>query len=211
MNLGQLFESILDAVGARQRFHGFYRYEVAGNDAAQATLRRVGDVSGLPDEIPIADKRYGAHGVTCESRDGQQVLVGFEGGDPSIPYVAHYLPGNPKIITVDAVDTIQIGTTGAHGVSPAPGGGDPSPLRVHVGTHDRKPVARRDDPVACGVLQLTPGAGIATIAYTNQAGFTYILGTIAASGLVFSPDPFTAGRADITGNITAGSVLFDSE
>lgn len=202
MNLEDLLGGVLDAVKRRARFHGFYLYEVASDDGARATLRRVGDVSGLPDELPITEKRYGSHGLSCQSAPGQQVLVGFEGGDPGRPFVAHYIPADPKTLTVDAVDVIQIGETI-----------DRPSLRIHVGSTGRKPVSRRGDTVACGALEVVGAAGAASIVYTNQAGAILPLGSLAVAGgvLVWTPDPTTAGRVNITGEIMSGSTLFDSE
>ncbi len=202
MTLGTLIESVLAAVMRRARFHGLYPYEVSSDDGTRATLRRIGDVAGLPDELTTTEKRYGSHGLICQSIAGQQVLVGFEGGDPARPFVAHYIPADPKSITVDAVDTIQIGETI-----------DRPSLRVHVGSSGRRPVARRGDSVACGQIEVVGAAGSMTIIYTPQSGVPQTLGTatVAGGALAFVPDPSTGGRASVTGEIMTGSTIFDSE
>lgn len=229
MTLEDLLRAVMDRVYARTKFHGFYLYEVAADHATLAangthdpgqerlTLRRVSEVRGLPDQ-PTVEKRYGAHGVNCRSTPGSMVLVGFEGGDPSRPFVAHYLPvspaasaggapsspgvpGHPVSVLVDADTYVQVGTTDP----------DRPSKRVYVGSKDRLPVARETDPVASGVIRFAPDPSTGTttvVTYTPQGGVEIPVGVIAAP---FTPNPASGGIVGVQGKVMSGSVLFRSE
>lgn len=215
MTFDEFATMILEAAMSRMRWFGFYLYEVvredrvAGgapdpdvlvlDDGIATTLKRVSDNAGLPDMVRV-QKFYGMHGIQAVSAAKQQVLVGFQGGDPAKPFVAHYLPnGRPESVLLTANETIQIGTIDANNPD----------LRVKVGSTDHKAVARLNDSVYCGNLQITPGAGAVTVVWTDADGIPHTLGVLAASGLVFTPDVTTGGRVDLNGKInSAGTVLF---
>ncbi|MFO0588841.1 MAG: hypothetical protein U0441_14925 [Polyangiaceae bacterium] len=204
MNLQDLVQQVIDAVLRRTRFYGFYLYEVTKDEAGRMALKRVGDAGGHPDLPGKIVKVYGAHGITTDSTVGSQVLVGFEGGRHDRPFVAHYLTKNPVSITVDADSVVQIATTVPHG----PGA---TTKHVYVGSHNRHPVARKDDGVYVGQLQFVPGAGLVQIVQIMHNGSTRPIGTIAGPSLVFTPDPGSFGIALLDGHISTGSDLFESE
>lgn len=206
MNLQSLVDAILDKVARRTRFFGFYLYEVVSDTHGKVELRRVGDAGGYPDLPGRITKLYGSHGITCVSTVGSQVLVGFEGGNDARPYVAFYLTGNPVSMLIDADEEIQIATTLVTGLGP------PGHLKhVYVGSKERHKVARQDDPVYCGQIQIVAGAGIVQFIQITHDGTTRPLGTLAASSLVFTPDPSSIGVALMDGHIAGGSELFSSE
>lgn len=211
MTFEDLIEAILDKVWRRTKFHGFYLYEVVEDhsrtDASGAhepakerlTVRKLGDVKGLPDQ-PTVEKRYGMHGQYAKATVGDQVLVGFEGGVPSHPFIAFRLPSNPEHVLVDADSYIQIGTADA----------ERPDKRVYVGSTERKEVARKGDLAASGVIQFIGGAGILTIKYLTHDGVLLDIGTLAGTGLAFTPGvdgPFLG----VQGAITTGSEFFRSQ
>lgn len=212
MTFEDLIRALMDRVIARVRLLGFYLYSVVedgskvedggAHDLAQerVTLRRVGEVAGLPDLVHV-DKRHGAHGLYNTSSPGQRVLVGFEAGDPGRPFVAFYVPSNPATVLVDADAYVQIGTT------------DPErpEKRVYVGSKDRLPVARETDPIAAGVIRFAPDPVTGTttvITYAPQDGPERPIGVIAAP---FTPDLSTGGLIGVQGKVMAGSTFFRSE
>lgn len=206
MSFLDLVERIVDAVKPAVRFYGLYLYDVDKDDGARTTLRRVGDAGGNPDLPGMIDKLYGSHGITCVSTAASQVLVGFEGGNPARPFVAFYVPKNPVSMLIDADEEIQIATT------PVTGLGPPGHLKhVYVGSKERHKVARKDDPVYCGEIQIVAGVGTVQFVQITHDGSTRPLGTLAASSLVFTPDPGSIGVALLDGHITGGSELFSSE
>lgn len=207
MSFLDLVERIVAAVKPAVRFYGFYLYEVDKDDGARTTLRRVGEAGGNPDLPGMIDKLYGSHGITCVSTEASQVLVGFEGGNPARPFVAFYVPKNPISMLLDADQTIQIMTTPSTGLH-GPGGGT---KQVYVGSKERRKVARKDDPVYCGEIQIVAGVGTVQFVQITHDGSTRPLGTLAASSLVFTPDPGSIGVALMNGHITGGSELFSSE
>lgn len=217
MTLDDYASLILQAAMSAARFYGFYLYEVVRedrvtggapdpdvlvlDDGIATTLKRVGDIAGLPDMVRV-QKFYGMHGIQCVSAAKQQVLVGFEGGDPAKPFVAHYLPsGRPESVLMTANENIQIGTIDASNPD----------LRVKVGSSNHKAVARLNDSVYCGRLQITPGANAFTILWIDTDGVPHTLGVAAASGLVFTPDVTTAGRVDLSGKINGASTVLFSQ
>lgn len=207
MSFLALVRAVLDAVLPKVRYFGFYLYEITEDDRSRLSLRRVGDAEGYPDLPGKIDKLYGAHGVTTLSTVGSQVLVGFEGGAPERPYAAWCIPRNPVSMLLDADETIQIITT------PDIGAGGPAhgAKHVYVGSHDRKRVARENDGTYAGELQFVPGAGIVQIVQIMHDGSTRPIGTLAASSLVFTPDPGSFGVAILDGHIDGGSDLLSSE
>lgn len=127
----ELFARIVDALTARTRFHGFYLYEANADvtpavpigtgpgdvpaPVGTASLTAVEAFDGLPAEI-MADQLYipKAHGLPGASSTiaaGTVVGVGFIGGNPSRPFVAFYLPGQPLPleVNVNASSAIQFG------------------------------------------------------------------------------------------------------
>lgn len=206
MSFLALVERILAAIKPAVRFYGFYLYEVTGDDRTRVTLRRVDDSGGYPDLPGKIDKPYGAHGYTCVSTVGSQVLIGFEGGNPARPFVAFCVPKNPVSVLVDADDTIQIATTPDIGLGP-PG----AEKKVWFGSKNRHPVARKDDAVRIGEIQFVPGAGTVQILQVDHLGNMRTIGTLAATSLVFTPDVSTLGVAQLDGHINQGSALVSSE
>ena len=221
MTLDELLRGFWERIFARAKFYGFYLYEVVedtGGAAPEQTgtngagpvdpskermrLRRVDDAAGLPDALPF-EKLYGAHGLYERASVGLQVLVGFVGGNRDRPFVGFYLPSNPDTLLADANGYVQIGTTDP----------DRPAKRVFVGSKNRLPVARKTDPVACGLITFTPGPNLVTISYAAQGAPPDVIGTLAvvAGALVFTPGPGTPGIIGIQGQVMAGSGFFSAE
>lgn len=213
MTFDEFATVLLQAAAAQAIWYGQYLYEVVREDARaggapdpdiqildngiETTLKRVGEIAGLPDMVRVR-KTYGCHGQQCVSSAGQQVLVGFHGGDADKPYVLEYLPrGRPESVLLTANQAIQIGTIDA----------DNPNLRVKVGSANHKGVARFGDSIFCGSLQITPGANAFTVLWTDADGVPHTLGVAAASGLVFTPDVTTGGRVDLIGKINGASTI----
>lgn len=77
--------------------------------------------SELPDVIPglTAVKIRSVPGLRIEVAQGQRVLVGFEGGDPSQPYAAIEWANNSQLVkaTWDVTGIVQVGTGSAQFVA----------------------------------------------------------------------------------------------
>jgi len=229
MTLGAMFEALIDALMARTRYYGFYLYRVASvssglgggegshtiaqhdtskdeiNDSGAGKLKllRVGDVAGLDDAIGV-DKLYGSHGIHSKAVPGSYVLLGFEGGEKSKPFVAFYLPSLPTWLVLDAVDYIRIIT-----------GTDDREKHVFVGSGDisdpaQRAVARINDTTANGQIVFTAGAGIVTISYVPVDAPTVVIGVLAGTALTFTPDPSSGGVIPLAGKITTASNLLST-
>ena len=120
-----LVASIVAALTRKTVFYGLYIYAVLGDttDASDGhgtppgstpggtvSLRNVSGVAGIPDMLS-ATKAHGIPGAYDTLAAGTLALVGFQEGDPSQPYVALYLPGQPLAskVGIDSADTISLG------------------------------------------------------------------------------------------------------
>lgn len=211
-NWKELMDAVVAFVMGKTRYHRVYVYQVAKTDTNDtvSTVKRLDPLAELPDMIEIP-KRYGSHGLSCASSAGALVGIAFEAGDPARPYVACYYTGaDPKELTLDATDLIQIGTQDAPGGSG--GSGSHADLQVHVGTNDLQPVARLGDLVNCGQLAIVSDSNTATVVYTNYTGVAFTLGafSVVAGALVFTPNPATGGVAPMIGRIISGSTFLKS-
>lgn len=100
------------------RWLGLYVYRITQDVGGGCSLVPFGDVPGLP-TLEQAPKVYGIPGVSSTIPDGAGgplVLVGFQGGRPSAPYVAGYLsagqPG-PLTLRLEAQNEIRLGGAAA--------------------------------------------------------------------------------------------------
>jgi hypothetical protein len=128
----ELFQRIVAHLTRKTRFLGFYLYEVKDDialDPRSSAPSTVGQAvtsttsliplegpDGLPASI-LSDQMYipKAHGLPGSSSQlapGTQVLVGFIGGNPGKPFVAHYLGGQPLpvALSLSASDRIVLGS-----------------------------------------------------------------------------------------------------
>lgn len=97
----EYLRSIVDNLTRKTLFYGFYPYRVLEQVADKVTVQAVSIVPGLDDQRFIV-KAHGFAGVTETLSPGSIVLLGFEGGDPARPFIAHYLSGTPTLTTIDA-------------------------------------------------------------------------------------------------------------
>lgn len=79
-----------------QRFYGTYRYRVYSDSRDNTlNLQVVRPVSGLPDVLPVSIAT-GLAGARTKLDEGEIVKVAFDEGDITMPFVAHYPPGDPE-------------------------------------------------------------------------------------------------------------------
>ena len=124
-----LVASIVAALTRKTVFHGLYIYAVLGDTtnpsdghgtppgsapSGTVSLRNVSGVAGIPDML-AAPKAHGIPGAYDTLAAGTLALVGFQEGNPSQPYVALYLPGQPLAskVGIDSADTISLGSYAA--------------------------------------------------------------------------------------------------
>ena len=123
MDLPDLLRGIIQHVMRRTMFYGLYRYRVisqarvfelsgGGTGGDTVSLQAVGTVEGLPDLVSLP-KCHGLAGTTEELAPSTLVLVAFEGGDPGVPFIAHYMPGQPAPVSITLRATQGIYLAGA--------------------------------------------------------------------------------------------------
>jgi hypothetical protein len=86
------------------RFHGHYEYRVITVDRNTVGLVPLSKAAGLP-PLENRELRPGVPGVQAVLKVGQSVTVGFENGDPALPYVRAFEPryvGTPAEVWLDA-------------------------------------------------------------------------------------------------------------
>src|SRR5574343_585652 len=94
MSLDRLTEAFQNLVQAFRPldYYALYQCSVVGQSGNKLDLRP--DDPRLPQggltEVPL---RYGLPGVEVEVSNGTRCLLGFEGGNPSLPYVHGFLYG----------------------------------------------------------------------------------------------------------------------
>lgn len=95
-DLRDIVESLVHRVIKNHKYYGHYRYRVREDrgpttQTSRPDLEPVRQDIGLP-VLPATDKTFGAPGIFAKMKSGTDVLVGFEGGNSSFPYVAAFLP-----------------------------------------------------------------------------------------------------------------------
>lgn len=107
----------IDAVLAQResrRLYGTYRYRVyVDNGDGTSNLQAVRSLPGLPDVLPV-NLTSGIGKSLTKVSPGEIVRVGFDEGDPSMPFVAHYAAGDPDNVAGIArmADLIYAGGSG---------------------------------------------------------------------------------------------------
>lgn len=118
MDLQRALRSIVAHLTRRTLFHGLYEYRVVQEEirpgdipgSAQLVLQIVSKIDGL-DDAPRLDRVHGGAAIGEQCRPGSLVLVGFIGGDPARPFVAHYQPSLPIRAYVDAEGELRVGAS----------------------------------------------------------------------------------------------------
>jgi len=116
MDLSDYLKRIIAHVMKKAVYYGLFKYRVTEQAADKVSLKAVNQDRHFPDQLFIK-KAHGLQGVSEMCAEGSHVLVGFEGGDPGRPYVAHYLDGTPRWVNINATQPlgIKLGTiTGVH-------------------------------------------------------------------------------------------------
>lgn len=128
-SLQELVVDVVRAITRETVFHGLYQYEVLSDTTEESrttpgmpqsvpaglvSLRNISGVPGLPDALEI-DKAHGLPGAWSVLQPKTIALVGFQNGVPSRPYVALYLPNQPRPLDtgMDAENTITLGMPGS--------------------------------------------------------------------------------------------------
>lgn len=159
---------------------GAYRYRVVGTSVDRVKLQAV-QKGRWPDVLP-ASLACGIAGGWADLTPGAIVLVMFEDGSPTAPFVAHYTPkGRPgHVPAIAALDGTQ----------------------VHLGAHEAA-VHRVGDLENGGTF--TAAAGPVT--YTGEDGKTWqLVGTVAGTPVLFTTIPITADVAGkLVGKAAVGS------
>lgn len=110
--LKQAFDAGVEAALPGVNFQALYTCTVVAQNS-DGTLELMPKSGSLPangyKHIPI---RYGVPGVKITVQAGAQVLLGWENGDPSVPYAALWVTGaagDLQDLTIDAAGNITIG------------------------------------------------------------------------------------------------------
>lgn len=109
-DLPQAMRDVAGHIARASRFYGLYEYRVIEEIAGRLTLQVVTSADGIPDHLAL-DKAHGQAGAAEVCRPSSHVLVGFRGGKPSEPFVAHYLASTPLQASLDAATSITIGAS----------------------------------------------------------------------------------------------------
>jgi len=114
MSFKTALEKIIESTTRKFRYANQYRYTVTTDPGSTAGVS--GHVAvktdGMPDHTDV-QKVYGVPGVYATLAPDNQVMIGYEGGDPSRPVVYSYLPGVPAAVDLHANDRVQILKTAA--------------------------------------------------------------------------------------------------
>lgn len=105
-------ERVIDRKLRPSKYLGFYRYRVnsdngPGVKSSRPDLRPVDTSLGLPDLL-ATDKALGCAGVFSKLRQTSEVLVGFEGGRPSAPFVAWVLPVDAQEVELSSSGKVRV-------------------------------------------------------------------------------------------------------
>lgn len=119
LDLPEAFRRIYELLSRKTAYHPLHAYVVQEQIGTRLTVRPVGSSPKLPDGLAL-DKAHGIAGASEVCAVGSVVLVGFQGGEPSRPYIAGYLASTPVSVTVDAQTTITLGGETAVPVALAP-------------------------------------------------------------------------------------------
>jgi hypothetical protein len=108
-DINELFRRLIAWLTQKTIYYGFYRYRVIEQLGDTVSLQAVGDVNGLKDQLRLP-KMHGFSSVKEDLKPASLVLVGFEGGNPGAPFIAHYFPGPPIAtnITIDSSDLYTV-------------------------------------------------------------------------------------------------------
>lgn len=109
------FRIIEKRLRRRQVYSSLHPYRVQRQDGDRLNLQAVNEGDDLLPEIPNLLKAHGMQGLKEVCRPGSIVLVGFQGGDPGKPFVAHFLEAQPLEAEIDAEDEIRVGADATRG------------------------------------------------------------------------------------------------
>lgn len=98
MTLADALEVIIERVMRRVDHHALYPARVVAQNA-DGTLDLVPDSTRVPScqRVPYRTLR----GLSVEVTAGARVLLGYEGGDPGLPYAALWEPGDATVVRVN--------------------------------------------------------------------------------------------------------------
>lgn len=102
MTLADAIETIIARVMRRVDYHAMYPSRVV-TQHADGSLDLVPDSSRVPScqRVPVRTLR----GLSVEVSEGARVLLGYEGGDPALPVVLLWEPGDADVVRVNGGDS----------------------------------------------------------------------------------------------------------
>ncbi|XXX73875.1 hypothetical protein WMF30_40135 [Sorangium sp. So ce134] len=120
--LARLLRFIESCIHRRMAYSWVHPYRVMSQNtvSGRLSLQAVNEGDILPPQLVEVPKAHGTPGVDERCRPGTIVLVGFQGGDPGAPFVAHYIepvrrpgeaetPVTPLELELDAQNEIRAG------------------------------------------------------------------------------------------------------
>jgi hypothetical protein len=93
------------------RFHGIYEYQVKAVVRESSDLIPVSQGIGLP-PLSVREAKPGVPGFSSVLQNNQIVSIGFENGDPALPYIRGYEPrykSVPSEVQLDASISVKMG------------------------------------------------------------------------------------------------------
>jgi hypothetical protein len=117
--LKQVWDDAVSSAIPNIDFFAFYTCQVTSQNS-DGTLDLMPKSAALPSQknIPF---RCGIPGVTITVQAGAQVLMGWENGDPSVPFCALWLPGQAGDLQSVVISAAQAITLKANSVKIGPG------------------------------------------------------------------------------------------
>lgn len=102
MTLADALEAVISRVMRRVDYHALYPARVVTQNA-DGSLDLVPDSERVPScqRVPVRTLR----GISVEVSAGARVLLGYEGGDPSMPYASLWEPGDATVVRVNGGDS----------------------------------------------------------------------------------------------------------
>jgi hypothetical protein len=122
VELTRILRFVEAAIRRRLTYTWVHPYRVISQNtvSGRLSLQAVNEGDVLLPQLVEIPKAHGAQGITEVCRPGTIVLVGFQGGDPAAPFIAHYIepvlradeaetPQTPLEFELDAENEIRVG------------------------------------------------------------------------------------------------------
>lgn len=113
----ELLVGLEKRIRRRMVYTGMHPYRIVEQIGDRLNLQAVNEHAVLLPQLVSVPKGHGMQGASETCRPGSIVLIGFQDGDPSSPFIAHYLDAQPLVATIDAQTTIRLGANAVLGVN----------------------------------------------------------------------------------------------